>query len=144
MKILGLRQKRVIKLKRRNINISEYRKYKNTISIIANKNYRITEEQFKSIKIDLLNQKGLTEGKLTKIFKIKILIKLNKILTNKGILVRMGKGKAKIKTKVFYLTKGIPSIILIPNTSFINLNLITKILNKFCKKYTFFSYQFLI
>lgn len=144
MENLGIRQKRVKILKERNINISEYRKNKNIITIIANKNFRITEEQLKSIKMDLLTPKGVTEGKLTKYFKIRLLIKLNKILTNKGILVRMGKGKGKVKTNVFYLTQGKPSILLIPNTNILNINLITKILKKFCNKYTFFSYRSLI
>lgn len=85
-------QKRVIKFKRRTINIDEYRRRKEYISIIANKNKRITEEQIKSIKIDILNPKGLLGGKLIKIFKLKILLTPNKILTNKGILVRMGGG----------------------------------------------------
>lgn len=143
MTTLGIRQKRVNKLKRRTINIGEYRKKKELICIIAKKNYRITEEQLKSIKIDLLTPKGLTEGKLTKYLKIKILIQPNKILTNKGILVRMGKGKAKTKTNIFYITKGYPCIVLNPISS-LNINLISKILKNFCKKYTFFSFQFLI
>ena len=134
-------QKRVIKLKRRTINIGEYRKRKEYISIIANKNKRITEEQIKSIKIDILTPKGLLGGKLIKLFKIKILLTLNKILTNKGILVRMGGGKAKIKTKVLYITKNSNAIILIPKNNNINMIVVNKLLNKFILKYSFFSYK---
>lgn len=143
MNNIGIRQKRVLKLKKRNINIGEYRQKKEIICIKAKKNYRITEEQIKSIKMDLLTPKGLTEGKLNKFFKIQILIKPNKILTNKGILVRMGKGKGKTKTNVFYLTTGISCIILYSLKEY-NKNLVSKILNKFCKKYTFFSFYYLI
>ena len=134
-------QKRVIKFKRRTINIDEYRRRKEYISIIANKNKRITEEQIKSIKIDILNPKGLLGGKLIKIFKLKILLTPNKILTNKGILVRMGGGKAKIKTKVLYITKNSNAIILIPINNNINMVVVNKLLKKFILKYSFFSFK---
>lgn len=137
-------QKRVVRLKRRTINIGEYRKNKNYICIIAKKNYRITEEQIKSIKADLINLKGLTNGKLAKLFKIRILMVPNKILTRKGILVRMGGGKAKTKTKVLYITKGFNCIELIPNSSNFNHTVVTKLLDKFISKYTFLTYHYLI
>jgi ribosomal protein L16/L10AE len=145
MENLKTRQKRVVKLKRRNINIGGYRNMKDYICIIAKKNHRITEEQLKSIKMDTLTPKGLLEGKLIKIFKIKIMMKPNKVLTNKGILVRMGKGKGKVKTNVLYLTTGSVCIILKPkNNITLNTSVISKILNKFILKYSFFTYRFLI
>lgn len=139
-----LGQKRVVRLKRRTINIGEYRKNKNYICIIAKKNYRITEEQIKSIKADLMNIKGLTNGKLAKLFKIRLLMIPNKILTKKGILVRMGGGKAKIKTKVLYLTTGANCIELIPYTTEFNKTVVIKLLDKFINKYTFLTYNFLL
>lgn len=139
-----LGQKRVVRLKKRTINIGEYRNNKNYICIIAKKNYRVTEEQIKSIKADLINLKGLTNSKLTKFFNIKILMVPNKILTRKGILVRMGGGKAKVKTKVLYITKGTNCIELIPYNSNYNKTVVIKLLNKFISKYTFLTYHYLI
>lgn len=114
------------------------------IIIYAKKNYRITEEQIKAINTDLITPKGLTEGKLIKDFKIKITIVPNKVLTKKGILVRMGKGKGKIKTYAKYLTEGTICIELRFKSKKLSLNLVQKILKKFIKKYTFLSYKFII
>lgn len=145
MEKLGLRQKRVLKLKRRNINIGESRLKKDYIILYANKNHRVTEEQIKTIKTDLTIPKGLIGGKLIKNYKIKITMVPNKILTNKGILVRMGKGKGKIKTYVKYLTVGTICIELISlPLNNISKNIIEKILKKFISKFTFLSYKFLI
>lgn len=142
---LKTRQKRVIKLKRRTLNIGEYRTNKEFICIIARKNHRITEEQLKSIKMDLLTPKGLTGGKLVKFFKIKITMIPNKVLTNKGILVRMGKGKGKVKTSVLYLTRGTVCIELKPKLDMtFNPLVLSKILDLFILKYSFFSYKFLL
>lgn len=137
-------QKRVLKLKRRTNNIGEYRKEKNYICLIANRNYRITEEEIKSIKMDILTPKGLTVGKINKIFRIRILMEPNKILTQKGILVRMGGGKAKVKSKVLYLTKGKICIELIPKISVFNKTLVSKLITKFTSKYPYFSYKYLL
>lgn len=145
MEDLKSRQKRIVKLKRRNSNIGGFRNNKNYICIITKKNHRITEEQLKSIKMDLLTPKGLLEGSLLKQFKIKILMKPNKVLTNKGILVRMGRGKGKIRTFVQYLPLGTKCIILIPKKNIIiNTSVISKILNKFIIKYSFFTFTYLL
>lgn len=137
-------QKRIIRLKRRTININN-RNYKNYIYIYANKNYRITEDIIKSMKNDLLVLKGLTNGKLLKFFLIRILIVPNKLLTSKGILVRMGKGKAKVTSKAIYLTKDCNCIELIPlpNISIPKI-LTSKLLKKFTNKYSFLSYKYLL
>lgn len=137
-------QKRVIKLKRRTNNIGGYRKNKNYIRIKAIKNYRITEEQIKSIKIDLLSPKGLTGGKLSKVHKMYFLMVPNKVLTSKGILMRMGGGKAKVKQKVLYITKGYTCIELVSNITNYNKAIVSKLLKKFTFKYTFFTYEYLI
>ena len=143
---LKTRQKRVIKLKRRNSNIGLYNSSihpYNFISIFAKKNYRITEEQIKSIKMDLLTPKGLTGGKLLKFFNIYITMKPNKVLTNKGILVRMGGGKSKVKTNVLFLTPGTICIIAQSKPS-LNSPLLEPFLPlflKFIKKYPFFKFK---
>ncbi len=65
----------------------------------------------------------------------------DKIITRKPLEVRMGKGKGKIKSTGLFITPGQVCILLIPLTSNItNSNYITKILNKFISKYSFFSY----
>lgn len=147
-------QKRVSLLKRRTTNINLIRDKREIITLIANKNHRITEEEIKSIKMDILTPKGITLGKLTKFYNINILMTPNKILTQKGILVRMGGGKAKVKSKVLYLTPGKSCIILKPkfnNLEIKNKNtkdisrieipkgLVLKILKKFLSKYRYFS-----
>lgn len=146
-------QKRVQILQKRNKNFGGFRNSKRHILIITKQQYRLSEEQINSIKIDLENPKGLLKGKLTKIFKFKYLISTNKVLTSKGILVRMGKGKGKFKTKIIYLTKGTVCIELIPwPVSDISKNIpygssenddllvVRNILDKFISKYTFFKY----
>lgn len=138
---LKLTQKSVRILKRRATN-SEVPRTKNIITIFANKPFRLTENHIKSIKNDLLTPKGLTLGKLTKFFKIKFYMLPNKTITQKGILVRMGKGKGKIKLTGLFITPGQVCITLIPFTNTNDPeNYIFKILNKFICKYTFFSYQ---
>lgn len=139
-------QKRVIKLIRRNINLGGYRKSNYTIRLFINKNCRITEEFISSLKTDILTPKGLTQGKLLNLgYKIKLYLSPNKILTTKGILVRMGKGKGKIKTRVLYLTKGTPIVELIPlKNKLTNNKLVIKIINNLIKKYTLLSYTLLL
>lgn len=142
MKNIGARQKRVVKRIRRNDNIGGYRTNLLRIVIYTNRMIRISEELINSIDKDLINIKGLTKGRLSKIFKIEIRITANKTLTNKGILVRMGGGKAKTRTNVYYSTIGRPSIIFTPiksNTP-INQILVLKLLSKFITKYPFFSF----
>ena len=92
--------------------------------------------------MDLTTPKGLTGGKLNLIgyYLIKFTIIPNKILTTKGILVRMGKGKGKVKTYVKYLTPGTRCIELIPREGVVqNYNLTNKILKKLISKYSFLS-----
>lgn len=147
---MELTQKRVRILKRRSTNI-EVPKTQNIITIFANKAFRLTETQIKSIKNDLLLPKGLTLGRLTKLFKIKFYMEPNKTITQKGILVRMGKGKGKIKSTGLFLTPKQICVILIPLTfgsdpeGLTNRNAsdnyIFKVLDKFVSKYTFLSYK---
>lgn len=147
MEILKIRQKRVVKLKRKTNNVSGNRKFKEYIILFANKNKRITEEIIKSIKLDLLTPKGVTFGRLVKYFNIKILFKPNKTLTNKGILVRMGRGKGKLKTNALYLTTGTICVLLYPkdiSSTNYNINYILKILRKFTQKYSFLDYKSLL
>lgn len=162
---IGKRQKRIKKLKKRNDNISKYRKgpilsglirlkgktilgsgnlEKNYISIYANKKKRITQEEIKSIQTDILSSKGLTMGKLIKLYNCNFTIIPNKILTNKGILVRMGKGKGKVKTYVKYLTQGTICIELIQKNKGKISPIVISNLKKLKKKYTYLSYRFLI
>lgn len=138
-----LTQKNVLKLKRRQTNIGEYRNNKSYIIIKAKQNKRLTTELLNSIKLDLINPKGLLKGRLTKDFQIKIHLIPNRTLTSKGILVRQGSGKGKFKTNALYLLKDKKCIVLTPKGSF-NTNVIKKLLNMFIYKYTFFTFQFLI
>lgn len=137
-------QKRVIKLRNRTINYNGIRNNNYFIIIEAKDTFRITEEQIKSLKLDLNTPKGLTLGKINKIFHILFLFSPNKILTHKGTLVRMGGGKSKVLTKVFYATPYKPLILLYPKNkdSQISKNIISKILNKLVLKYPFLSYKF--
>jgi ribosomal protein L16/L10AE len=132
--------KKVRRLKKRNIGLGSINLEPN-IRIFAKKNYRITEEQIKAIKTDLITPKGLTEGKLIKDFIINIIISPNKVLTKKGILVRMGKGKGKINTYARYLTEGTICVEIKFKSNKLSKNIIKKILNKLIKKYTFLSYK---
>lgn len=147
-------QKRVTILKRRTTNIGITRDNRNIICLVAKRNHRITEEELKSIKLDISTPIGLTLGKLIKLYHIHILLYPNKILTQKGILVRMGGGKSKIRSKVIYVTPGMKCIILIPKVSKnSNSNLeiknpalegmVIKILKKFLSKYTYLSILYL-
>lgn len=124
----------LIKRKGNNIN-------KNSIGIISNKHIRATESFIKSLKQDLLNLSGPL-GPISKFFFI--LFKLpcfNKILTHKGILVRMGKGKGKIISK--YLNIYPNQIIFLlylkqpDSQGFPNLQ--SNVFSKFFLKYPFLS-----
>lgn len=112
------------------------------IGIIAKKNKRLTQEQINTIKQDINNPKFFNL-KLTKFFNIYIKLKPNKVITNKGILIRMGKGKGKIKTKAIYLLKDMVCIELKLRNMKNNLNLtntyINNLFSKFLRKYTFFT-----
>lgn len=112
------------------------------IGIIANKNKKLTQEQINSIKQDLNNPRFFNL-KLTKIFKINFKLKPNKVFTKKGILIRMGKGKGKIKTKGIFLLKNQVCFLLKLKNLKNNLNFTNSYINilfsKFLKKYTFFN-----
>lgn len=100
---------------------------KNILIIFTKRNKRLTEESIKTLSKDI------------SIFKsFNIISKLplpNKVITQKGILVRMGKGKGKIKTKVLNITPGQILFELIPisNSSGVSKTLFFK----FFRKYTF-------
>jgi len=112
------------------------------IGIIAKKNKRLIEEQINAIKQDINNPRFFNI-KLSKIFNIYYKLKPNKVITKKGILVRMGKGKGKIKTKGLYIIKNRVCIELKLKNIKNNLNLTPSYINilfsKFLKKYTFFT-----
>jgi hypothetical protein len=87
------------------------------LGLIANKTTRITTEQFKILKLNLQRCKSITFSSFTTPSGIPKEFKLIgnfhipgihqwKPVTSKGILVRMGKGKGKIKTHCFILTPG--------------------------------------
>ena len=114
----------------------------NVIGILAKKNKKLTQEQINAIRLDINNQR-LFGIKLSKHFKIMMKMKPNKVLTSKGILVRMGKGKGKIKTKAIYLLKDSVCIELkIPRKKKINQNFtplhVQNLFKKFLKKHTYF------
>lgn len=139
------------KLQKKEILVGSGNKLLLTIGIVAKRNKKITQEQINTIKQDLHNIKSVGfGGKITKYFEIIIKKKPNKVITSKGILVRMGKGKGKIKTKAIYLLKDIVCIELkqkdINNKKIINLinsknkeiN-IKNIFTKFIKKHRYFT-----
>lgn len=118
------------------------------IGIIAKRNKILTQEQINSIKQDLNNPQYTQRswgGKISKYFEIKIKIKPNKIITKKGILVRMGRGKGKIQTKAINIIKNMVCIELKQkdkkNKKILNIKgiLINNIFKKFLKKYTFLT-----
>ncbi len=110
------------------------------IGVIAKKNKRLTQEQINTIRQDINNQRILNI-KLSKYFNIYIKIKPNKVITSKGILVRMGKGKGKIKTKGLYILKDMVCIELklknIKHNKMFSKSYINIIFNKFLKKHTY-------
>lgn len=117
------------------------------IGIIAKINKKITQEQINTIKQDINNPK-IFNLKLTKYFNINFKLIPNKVFTSKGILVRMGKGKGKIKTKGIYILKDMVCIELKLKNQKNNLILspiyINNIFNKFLKKYTFLKIRYSI
>lgn len=130
-----------------NNNILNYQKKKELkkgweIGIIAKRNKKLTQEQINTIKQDLNNPKYF-KFKLTKLFNIYMKLKPNKVFTNKGILIRMGKGKGKIKTKGIFLIKNMVCIELklkeIKNNINFTPSYINLLFSKFLRKYTFFS-----
>ncbi len=111
--------------------------FKNSIGIISLKDIRATESFIKSLKHDLLNLYGPL-GPISKFFFI--LYKLpsfNKILTHKGILVRMGKGKGKIISKYLNISPHQIIFLLILKQPLPTLNF--NLFSKFFLKYPFLS-----
>ena len=112
------------------------------IGVIANRNKRLTQEQINAVKQDLKNPKYFNL-KLSKYFDIYFKLTPNKVLTQKGILVRMGKGKGKIRTKAIYLLKNRVYIELKLKQVLSNISLSQSymhiLFSKFLRKYTFFS-----
>lgn len=110
------------------------------IGVIAKKNKKLTQEQINTIKHDINNPRIL-DIKLSKYFNIYLKIRPNKVITNKGILVRMGKGKGKVKTKGIYLLKDMVCLELklkkIKNKKLFTTSYINRIFKKYLKKYTF-------
>lgn len=155
-KIIIRSRRRSIHLNNNMINskiLKELQKDKNilksgwSIGIIAKKNKRLTQEQINTIKQDINNQRNFNL-KLIKYFIINIKLKPNKVITSKGILVRMGKGKGKIRTKGINILKNTVCIELKLRNIKNNLNLTPSYINilfsKFLKKYTFFKIRTLI
>lgn len=141
IKSLKIRQKRVKRLKERSTNPNIVRNNPSSYYLIANKPHRVTEEEIKAMKLDLLTLRGLTKGVLLKFIKIQFCIVPNKVLTNKGILKRMGGGKSSPKTYVLYLVPGkilitlTPHFATLPSTS----QILLKTLKLFIRKYPFLS-----
>jgi ribosomal protein L16/L10AE len=79
-------------------------------------------------------------GKLSKIFNIDIRIVPNKVLTSKGILVRMGHGKGKIKSKFVYITRG---TVIIQLTKISNVPITSSMFDNFFKKYPYLDFKWL-
>jgi ribosomal protein L16/L10AE len=99
---------------------------KYSLALFVNKTINLTLEQFKIIKLDLTRA---SQG----LFQFYFTVKPNKPVTLKGILVRMGKGKGKIKSYRVRLETG--TIVIVIKTSYNNINYISS----FLKKYPFFS-----
>lgn len=122
-------------IKRKGININ-----KNTIGIISLKHIRATESLIKSLKQDL-NNLCFPQGKISKFFHIFFkLPNFNKILTHKGILVRMGKGKGKIISKYLIISPYQVVFFLKFKQSLPNLS--PKNFSKFLLKYPFLGLSF--
>lgn len=84
------------------------------IQLIAKRKKRITKEELKVLRTDIMQKNGLLKGLLNKDYKIIIIIKATKDVTSKGILGRMGKGKGKVITQEAVVLKGQRIIILKP------------------------------
>ena len=119
------KQKGRLKLKKR-VNITYPMAGKYSLALFVNKTINLTLEQFKIIKLDLTRA---SQG----LFQFYFTVKPNKPVTLKGILVRMGKGKGKIKSYRVRLETG--TIVIVIKTSYNNINYISS----FLKKYPFFS-----
>ncbi len=106
------------------------------IQIIAKRKKRITKEELKVIRTDIMQKNGLLKGQLNKDYKILIIIKATKDVTSKGILGRMGKGKGKVITKEAVVLKGQRIIILKPKKRS-NLLKTIPLIRKLIRKYTY-------
>jgi ribosomal protein L16/L10AE len=134
-------QKRVIKLKRRTTNIGGYREEVKSgayfIRIFANREIRISKNT-----IELIGQDCVTLLSSYK-FDILLLLRANKILTRKGVLVRMGGGKSKPFTSVQYLVPNTSVALIKPTPLTKDPTLVIKVLNHFVRKFPFLSYSVL-
>ncbi len=133
-----LKQKRVVRLRNRNINSETI--LQGGIKIFSVKFKRLTEEDLRSIKIDLMAQFPRSEGN----YLIKNKAIPNKVLTKKGILVRMGKGRGDIKTTCLYVTKGTIIFELIPQkgSSMEDSKFIAARLSKIMRKHRYLSFKY--
>jgi len=134
--------KHLIKRKGISINITNTEGINKNIigAIYVNRSRKITQELIERLKLDLL----ITEtpyGKLSKLFSIQMKIKTNKVVTTKGILVRMGHGKGKIKTRLVYVTKG--TVIIEIKKYDPSTTITSNLLTKYFKKYPFLSLKWL-
>ena len=119
------KQKGRLKLKKR-VNITYPLVGKYNLALVVKKTINLTLEQFKIIKLDLTRA---SQG----LFKFYFTVKPNKPVTLKGILVRMGKGKGKIKSHRVKLETG--TIAIVVKTTNSNSSYLTS----FLKKYPFFT-----
>lgn len=138
------RTKNQIKRKGTNINKLYNKKIHNkyidmgytVLTFIVNRHMTITQSLLSRLRLDLLNS-DTPWGKVSKLFMVDIKINLNKVNTSKGILIRMGSGKAKIKHKSIFVTKGTVIIELVKTAKIMN-NL-DLLFFKFLRKYPFLS-----
>lgn len=147
-------------IKRKGITINENQKptvryYKNTpyfpsfIGAIYSKNFvYLPHRMVERMKLDLMLI-NTPFGKLSKLFNIKINFTSNKVLTAKGILVRMGHGKGKMIENYTYLPRFTVIMTVKPRLCSINdLKRYTSIgkftFNAYFKKYPFLGLKWLI
>lgn len=145
MKTRVLQQRRVEKSGKRLMNPSTYIPTRvcmlepQRILLISRRQMKISESTIEAMKKDLTSLKGLTENKLSKYYQVVFKVKANRSFTQKGILVRMGKGKGKITHVGTYLRPNQICIELYPVISPINYNLVRKLVCRYISKYTFLS-----
>lgn len=107
--------------------------------IYLKRSRKLTQPQLDRLKLDLLTM-NTAYGKLSKVFNIDIRIVPNKVVTSKGILVRMGHGKGKIRFKYIYITRG---TVIIQLTKISEVPIMSSMFENFFKKYPYLDFKWL-